>query len=650
MCGLCGFFVPGGARFPDDLLPRMTESLAHRGPDGDGHWSDAAAGVGLGHRRLSILDLSPLGAQPMRSKSGRFELVFNGEIYNFASLARELVALGHTLRAQGDTEVILAAFEQWGVAEATKRFNGIFAYALWDRQQVVLHLGRDHLGVKPLYYGWVGKALVFGSELAPITKFPGFTGAINRDAITLLLRHNCIPAPYSIYEGVKKLAPATILTIGESTGGERLNAYWSARQAFEAGQRQPFAGTDTEAVDALDTLLRAAVKSQMVSDVPLGAFLSGGIDSSTVVALMQAQNASPVRTFSIGFTEESFNEATYARRVSQHLSTNHTELYVTPEVARTVIPNLPRHYDEPFSDSSQIPTLLVSELARRSVTVCLSGDGGDELFAGYNRHVLGEQIWRRLRYLPQSARRLMAAAIRAISPSTLDRVVAGSGLLRSRQISQARIGGNLHKLAGLLDASGPDDIYRRLVSHWQDPKAVVLGAREPQTHITNRSDWPVAGTFTEHMAFLDLMTYLPDDILVKLDRASMAVGLEARVPLLDVRLVEFAYQLPLQLKLRNGVGKWVLREVLARYVPPTMFERPKSGFGLPLGQWLRGPLREWAEDLLSESQLRSDGYFKPAPIRRFWNEHQTGEADRQYELWDVLMFQAWLHDPNRRSV
>ena len=647
MCGICGYLAPGAQRLPEGLLQRMTSAIAHRGPDAEGHWRDDAAGVGLGHRRLSIIDLSPAGAQPMRSASGRYELTYNGEIYNFRDLARELVARGHSFRGHSDTEVILAAVESWGVEGATKRLTGIFAFALWDRETRTVHLVRDHLGVKPLYYGWVNGSLVFASELKPIARFPGFAAEIDRGAVALLLRHNCIPAPYSIYRDVFKLPPGTILSVRDTGDRPQPVPYWSARDAVERGVRDPIRGTDTELVDQLEAVLRDAVKMQMVADVPLGAFLSGGIDSSTVVALMQAQSSRPVRTFSIGFTEERYNEAPHAKAVAQHLGTDHTELYLTPQDATSVLPDMPRLYDEPFSDSSQIPTYLVSRLARQHVTVSLSGDGGDELFAGYNRHVLGEPLWHRLRRFPRGLRHLAARAITSVPPETWERGIGLTGLLRSRRVSRHRIGYNLHKLAEVLDAQGPERIYYQLVSHWKQPERVVLGATEPPTKVSDRSAWADTPTFTEQMMYLDLVTYLPDDILVKVDRASMAVGLEARVPLLDHRVAEFAWRLPLSAKLRDGVGKWALREVLYRHVPRALLDRPKSGFGVPIDQWLRGPLREWAETFLAEDRLRADGFFDPAPIRDLWAQHLAGRGDWHYHLWDVLMFQAWYHDPER---
>ena len=649
MCGIAGFWARPGSDVPPVVLTRMTACVAHRGPDTEGHFFDESGRVGLGHRRLSIVDLSPEGHQPMTSVSGRFVIVFNGEIYNYRRLSVELGSRGARFRGHSDTEVMLAAVETWGLEAAVRRFVGIFAFALWDRRDRTLHLVRDHLGVKPLYYGWTSKGLVFGSELRPIEQFPGFEKRIDRGALTLLLRHNCIPAPYSIYEQVRKLPPGQILTVTEGSTQATPQPYWSVAHVAEQGQANQLHLSDAEATEALDAMLRDAIGLQMTADVPLGAFLSGGIDSSTVVALMQAQSTRAVRTFSIGFAEEGFNEAHYARAVANHLGTEHTELHVTAAHALEIVPRLPTLFDEPFADSSQIPTFLVSKLARQHVTVALSGDGGDELFAGYNRHVFGDRLWQRIRHVPPSLRRLASRAIRAIPPGTIVRGARATGLLGSRQVNATHAGHYMHKLAGVLGAGGAAELYLGLVSHWTDPASVVRDAREPLTQITDSSSWPALSGFTETMLYLDLVTYLPDDILTKVDRASMAVGLEARVPLLDHRVVEFAWRVPLSQKLRDGRGKWLLREVLSRYVPAAMVDRPKAGFGVPIGQWLRGPLRDWAESLLDERRLADEGFFNPAPIRRAWAEQLSGSAERQFLLWDVLMFQAW-HEERGRSA
>jgi asparagine synthase (glutamine-hydrolysing) len=664
MCGLTGFWQSGGcaAEPATATLDRMATAIAHRGPDDAGIWLDADAGIGLAHRRLSILDLSPAGHQPMPSASGRYVLVFNGEIYNHLELRRELESNqphpgappsrgreshlegegGQRWRGHSDTETLLAGFETWGITATLQRAIGMFAIAVWDRAERCLTLARDRLGEKPLYYGWQGDSFLFGSELKALRVHPAFNAAIDRDALSLFLRHNYVPTPYSIYQGIHKLPPGTLLTLPSAHRSADLTpvAYWSLRDAVERGQAQPFQGTDAEAITALDDLLRDAVGRQQLADVPLGAFLSGGVDSSTIVALMQAQSSRPVKTFTIGFHENGYNEAHYAQAVARHLGTDHTELYVTPEQAQAVIPRLATLYDEPFADSSQIPTFLVSELTRQQVTVSLSGDAGDELFGGYNRYLLAGSISRKMRWLPPALRTLVARCITSLSPAAWDR---GYGVLASVLPDRWRFslpGDKAHKLAGILTAASPELIYRDLVSHWSQPAAVVVGATEPTTVLNQAATWPNLG-FEQRMMVLDALSYLPDDILVKVDRAAMAVSLETRVPLLDHRVVEFAWHLPLSMKIRHGESKWILRQVLDRYVPRSLIERPKMGFGVPLDRWLRGLLRDWAEDLLDENRLRQEGFFNPEPIRTKWAEHLAGTRNWQYHLWDVLMFQAW---------
>ena len=636
---------PGGAREePERAIRRMTDTLIHRGPDDGGVWEDPRAGIALGNRRLAIVDLSPEGHQPMHSASGRYVLAFNGEIYNFRALYEELKELGHRFRGHSDTEVMLAAFDEWGLARALRRFNGMFAFALWDREERSLHLARDRIGEKPLYYGCVGGVLLFGSELKALRAHPRFRGEVSRNALALYLRHNYIPTPYTIYEGVSKLLPGTRLTIDEAGNVSGPVPYWSAKAAAEHGVNNFFDGSDAEAVDELDGLLRDSIRMRMIADVPLGAFLSGGIDSSTVVALMQAQSERPVKTFSIGFYEEEYSEAGYAKEVAKHLGTDHTELYVTPEEAMSVIPRLPTLYDEPFSDSSQIPTYLVSELARRHVTVSLSGDGGDELFGGYNRYFWGRSIWRKIGWMPPRLRGAAAGAMTAVSPQAWDLAFKKLGPILPGKLRQRVPGDKLHKLAGILNVENPEVMYTSLVSLWKDPGSMIAGGYEPPTALTDPAQWADLPDFTQRMMYLDTVTYLPDDILVKVDRASMGVSLEGRIPFLDHRLVEFAWQLPLGMKVRNGQGKWMLRQVLNRYVPNKLIERPKMGFGVPIDVWLRGPLREWAESLLNERRLSDEGFFDPLPIREKWSEHLSGRRNWQYHLWDVLMFEAWLEE------
>ena len=647
MCGITGFLDCSRQLNDVELqstVTRMSDTIRHRGPDDSGAWVDAQAGIALGFRRLAIVDLTPTGHQPMSSADGRFIIVFNGEIYNFAGLRQELIGLGHSFRGTSDTEVMLAAVCQWGVEDAVKRFNGMFAFALWDRREQRLHLVRDRLGIKPLFYTWMGQTLLFGSELKALRAHPAFQTEIDRNALALHLRYSYIPAPYSIYQGVKKLTPGAILTIAaaQGAGGAQPQPYWSARQIAEQGVAHPFQGSDAEAESELDRLLRQSVSQRMIADVPLGAFLSGGVDSATVVALMQAQNERPVKTFTIGFYEDSYNEAIYAKAVAAHLGTEHTELYVTPEEAQAVIPRLPTLYDEPFSDPSQIPTFLVSQLARRHVTVSLSGDGGDELFAGYNRYYYGRQIWQNVSWLPRPLRAAGGKLLGLFSPGQLEAVQKGT--------RQSEVAEKVRKVAEVLGAENPEAVYYRLVSHWKEPTAVVKGSVEPPTILSDCRRWANLPDFTQRMMFLDLVTYLPDDILAKVDRASMGVSLEGRVPLLDDhRVVEFAWRLPLKFKIREGQSKWLLRQVLYRYVPPAMIERPKKGFSVPIDAWLRGPLRAWVEDLLSEPRLRQEGYFNPQPIRQKWCEHLEGKHNWHYYLWDVLMFQAWLAENRSRQ-
>ena len=652
MCGLAGYF---GGYWPHDeraalsRLKVMTDALVHRGPDSEGHWLDADSPVALGHRRLAIVDLSPAGHQPMRSSSSRYVIAFNGEIYNHLLLRQALegmdcrASLAMTgWRGHSDTETLLAGFDAWGIQGTVDRAIGMFAFAVWDRQTSTLTLGRDRLGEKPLYYGWQGRGndavFLFGSELKALRAHPAFVGEVDRGALSLLLRHNYIPAPYSIYKGIAKLQPGSLLTVSLQQPEPQLTTYWSGAQVAVNGVAKPFTGTPAQAVDALEVLLKDAVRQQMMADVPLGAFLSGGVDSSVVVALMQAQSSRPVKTFTIGFDEAGYNEAVHAKAVAKHLGTEHTELYVTPQQAFDLIPRLPTLYDEPFSDSSQIPTFLVSQLARQHVTVSLSGDAGDELFCGYNRYQMASSLWRKLSKLPLPLRKLMAQGITNVSPQTWNRL---AGVLPSA-MRAANVGDKLHKGANVLTSGSMDALYLGLVSHWDDPAAVVIGGLEPPTLLTGNAPALTGLDDVQRMMALDMLTYLPDDILTKVDRAAMGVSLETRVPFLDHRVVEFAWSLPQSMKLQGGQSKWALRQVLYRHVPKALIERPKMGFGVPIDSWLRGPLRDWAEDLLGEARLQREGYFHPAPIRQKWAEHLSGQRNWAYHLWDVLMFQAWL--------
>lgn len=651
MCGFTGFLggtASHGAVGEEALLRRMADAIARRGPDDSGYWCDVSQRVGLGHRRLAIVDLTTAGHQPMLSADGRYVVVFNGEIYNHMELRQELGQNGASpaWRGHSDTETLLAGFGAWGIEGTLKRLNGMFALALWDRQTQTLTLARDRLGEKPLYYGWQGqgaaRAFLFGSELKALRAHPAFCSEIDRGALSLMLRHNSIPTPYSIYQGISKLLPGSFLSVSLAQPEPRLSTYWSAAQVAVAGAGSRFTGTSAQAVDALEALLKDAVGKQMMADVPLGAFLSGGVDSSTVVALMQSQSARAVKTFTIGFDEAGYNEAEHAKAVAAHLGTDHAELYVTPEQAMAVIPLLPSLYDEPFSDSSQIPAFLVSQLARQQVTVSLSGDAGDELFCGYNRYQVTARIWRKLAAVPLPLRKAAAAGLTQVSPAAWTRFAGAIDGVLPKSLKFSNAGEKIHKGAGVLASQSVDDLYLGLVSHWDDPASVVIGGREPPTLLTGHAPALPGLDEVERMMALDMLTYLPDDILTKVDRASMGVSLESRVPFLDHRVVEFAWRLPQDLKLRDGQTKWALRQVLYRHVPRTLIERPKMGFGVPIDSWLRGPLRPWAEALLDESRLQREGYFHPAPIRLKWAQHLSGQRNWQHQLWDVLMFQAWL--------
>ncbi|MFZ5734955.1 MAG: asparagine synthase (glutamine-hydrolyzing) [Pseudomonadota bacterium] len=635
MCGIAGLVSDPGSHA--DIARDMALAIAYRGPDDAGVWEDSEAGVALSHRRLAIIDLSPMGHQPMASACGRYVTVFNGEIYNYqqmrAALEREGVG---NWRGQSDTEVLLAAIAQWGFKRALQASVGMFAIAVWDRNERSLMLARDRFGEKPVYYGRVGKAFAFASELKAFRVLPQWQAEVDRGALSLLLRHNYIPAPHSIYRGVFKLRPGTLLVL-RSGAEPRIESYWSAREVAQRTQALPFRGSGPEAVAQLETLLRQSLEGQMLADVPLGAFLSGGIDSSVVVAMMQAISRQPVRTFTIGFDQVDYDEATHAKQVAMHLGTDHTELYLSNRDALDTVPRLPDIYCEPFSDSSQIPTLLVSQLARRHVTVALSGDAGDELFSGYTRYEITDGFWNRLSVLPAPLRHVLAGALRIAPPAFYNTAMR----LLPAPLRPRRFGDNVHKAAGLLALQSVDDVYLRLVSHWTDPASIVRDGPEPVTMFSGLEPLPPLDGSVERMMYLDLLSYLPDDILVKVDRAAMAVSLETRVPMLDHRLVEFAMSLPLSIRRANGVPKWPLKQLLYKYVPQRLVDRPKMGFGVPLDRWLRGPLRDWAEDLLGERRLETEGYFHSAPVRAAWDDHQSGRRNNQYLLWDVLMFQAW---------
>jgi asparagine synthase (glutamine-hydrolysing) len=652
MCGLSGVF--DGAGRADlgalrTLALGMAATLRHRGPDSGGVWVDDAARLALAHRRLAIIDLSAEGRQPMHSVNERWVIVFNGEIYNFRTLRAELIAAGDHFRGASDTEVLLAALDRFGLDRALERITGMFAFALWDRATRTLHLVRDRLGKKPLYFGWLGQSFVFASELKALAAHPEFAPEVDRGALSALLRYQYIPAPHSIWRGICKLPAGTRLAISlddreaRSTAGllDRIRPYWCAKTIAEAGQAEPPPTSDAHALERLDALLGEAVAERMIADVPLGAFLSGGIDSSVIVALMQRHSARPVKTFTVGFAEQNYDEAADARQVANHLGTEHTELYVTPREAREVIPALPDIYDEPFADPSQIPTFHIARLARRHVTVCLSGDGGDEVFGGYQRYFVASGLDRRLRAWPPWLRRSAAGAMTALAPQAWDALLRRAQPRLPAGVRGHWSGDRMHKLAGLMRSADRDDLYHSLIRLANDPRAMLIDGSEPPAVFSDPGRAPRLDDYTHRMMYYDTVSYLPDDILVKIDRASMAVSLEARAPLLDHRVVEFAWTLPLSAKVRDGRGKWLLRQLFHRYLPEALASRPKQGFGVPLADWLRGPLRDWAETLLAEARLAEEGFFRPQPVRRKWQEHLSGTRNWSAGLWSVLMFQAW---------
>ena len=619
----------------------MAQAIAHRGPDGDGVWYDAAAGIGLAHRRLAVIDLSPLGAQPMRSSSDRLVISFNGEIYNYRELRAELAHHGCQFRSTSDTEVLLEAIEHWGLEATLRRVRGMFAFALWDRRERTLFLARDRFGEKPLHFGQCGRTLLFGSELKALRAHPAWRAPLNRDALALLLRHYYIPAPHTIYRGMRKVMPGTYTSV--RLRGHTLliedRPYWAARPLPRSNSHHP-RRTDDEVLECLHDALTEAVQLQMVADVPIGAFVSGGIDSSLIVSLMQRASRTPVRTFSIGFADQAYDEARFARPIASHLGTDHTELIVSGRDALAVIPRLPDIYDEPFADSSQIPTYLVSRLARGSVTVSLSGDGGDELFGGYQHYTTALDYWRRVQRVPATLRGLIRNVVDNL-PLPWIEVLATPALVGPWR-AQWHLPDRIKERSPALFAKSFHQLYRTYVSFWHCPEEVVLGAHEPATVLSGGDGYAPGLGAMEHMMFMDTRQYLPDDILVKVDRAAMQVSLETRVPLLDPRVAEIAWDTPLEVHRRDGRGKWLLRQLLARYVPTELFDRPKRGFSIPLAQWLRTELRDWAEHLLSPARLQREGVFEPKVIERRWRQHQAGLEDWSVQLWTVLMAQAWL--------
>ena len=647
MCGFTGFisFRSDFDATREAVVSRMADRIIHRGPDDSGAWADVEAGIALAHRRLSIIDLSPAGHQPMHSACGRYVLVFNGEIYNHFSLRSELLKAGYDTmwRGHSDTETLLASFALCGVSATLQRAVGMFAFALWDRRERCLTLGRDRFGEKPLYYGWIGSSFVFGSELKALRAYPGFNNPVSRGALGLYMQHCTVPTPYSIYENIFKLQPGYTLTLrAEDVSGRHLHIepYWRLTEAVSQGLADPVLN-EREAISLLDAALREAVALQAFADVPLGAFLSGGIDSSVIVALMQAQSERPVQTFTVGFDESGFDESPHALAVAKHLGTDHHAIRVTAADARSVIPLLPSLYDEPFSDSSQIPTYLVCKAAREHVTVALSGDAGDELFGGYNRYFWGKRVWNRLSWMPSGLRKGLGVGMLQLPMDRWDYI----GRMLPGRLGISRLGDKVHKLAyRMKTVQSLDDLYRSLVTEWPQEMIPVKGADHLATLLDNSN--LVAGiSDAEHRMMLwDSLTYLPDDILTKVDRAAMGVSLETRVPFLDHRVAELSWRLPLNMKIRGGEGKWALRQVLYKYVPRELIDRPKAGFGIPVGQWLRGPLREWVEALLDKHRLEREGYLKQAPIHILWQQHLSGRHDWTVRLWSVLMFQAWLEE------
>ena len=651
MCGINGFYSKSLSTF-HNVIVKMNSAISYRGPDSNGTWTDKSSGIVLGHQRLSIIDLSVSGNQPMRSSSGRFILTYNGEVYNHLEIRKELEKNNFNIKWRGfsDTETLLEAIDFWGIEKSLQKIDGMFAFGLWDQKNRCLILARDRIGEKPLYFGWQGKTInkvfLFGSELKSLKVHPQFEGVINRNAVALQLRHNCIPAPYSIYNDIYKLLPGHYLQLNEYDLKNNLlpspKKYWSLTDCAIHGNNNQLTLGKEEIQKDLETHLINSVKKQMISDVPLGAFLSGGIDSSTVVALMQSQSFQPVNTFTIGFAENEYNESQYAKKIAKHLGTNHSELYVSSKTAMEVIPKLPTIYDEPFSDSSQIPTFLVSQFAKQNIKVALSGDGGDELFCGYTRHAISKNFLNISRLIPLTFRKIISNGIKSVSPQSWNRL---SKFLPGLN-NYSKFGDKIHKGADILNARTLFDIYYILCSHWQNPTKTVINSEEPGTFLTDLRPKLKGLNSQQQMMVLDFITYLPNDILVKVDRAAMSSSLETRIPFLDHKLIEYVWKIPHSLKFRNGNGKWILKKILNKYVPKNLTERPKMGFEIPIGSWLRGPLRDWAENLLNKKRLQQEKYFNPELIRDKWEEHLSGKKNWQYDLWDILMFQAWIDENN----
>jgi len=639
MCGFAGLLNSDSQSHQDWYLTRlskMTKSILHRGPDDEGLWAEPSQGIGFGFRRLSILDLSPLGKQPMASACGRYHLVFNGEIYNHSQIKEEILnstIFQFEFRGRSDTEVLLASITCWGIEKTLEKINGMFSIALWDQSEQKLFLCRDRLGEKPLFYGWVRNTFVFASELKSLSCLEEFQKDLDQEALSLFFRHSYIPTPYTPYKNIFKLKPGTFLEISQQNFREpKFRKFWSARNSIQKAVSSRFQGSLSEGISSFHSLLKDAVKIRMEADVPLGAFLSGGIDSSLVVAVMQAQSSSAIKTFTIGFEEKKFNEAEQAQKISQYLKTEHTELTVTAKEAQDLIPQMSQIVDEPFGDASLIPTYLVAKLAKQKLTVALSGDGGDELFAGYPRYHLGQKYLSRFKYWNPNAKEKLALFLRKIPQPLWNRLLS--------RTSWTAPGEKIYKLSEALETNSSLELYRKLISHFDPPSEITLESREVPT-LLSHPDLDFTDPI-EQMMYLDLVTYLPDDILVKVDRATMAVSLEGRMPLLDHRLVELAWSFPLHWKLQDGIGKILLKGILKTYLPKELFERPKMGFSVPVGDWIKGPLKNWAENLIEEKKIKDQGILKPHVVRRLWKEHLENKRNRQHQLWDILMFQDWI--------
>ena len=648
MCGINGFYSNSLNTY-NNVIARMNSAISHRGPDAKGFWEDKNSGIVLGHQRLSIIDLSAAGNQPMQSKSGKLILTYNGEIYNHLEIRKELEIFNSDIkwRSKSDTETLIEAIDFWGIEKTLGKIEGMFAFGLWDQQKHSLILARDRIGEKPLYFGWQGngkdQVFLFGSELKGLKIHPSFCGELNRNSIALQLRHNCIPAPYSIYKDIHKLLPGHYLHLNEKDLKNSLlpdpKIYWSLEKIAIHGNNNQINLSEEDMIDEFHKCLQISVKKQMISDVPLGAFLSGGIDSSTIVAMMQSQSIRPVKTFTIGFEDSDYNEAEYAKKIAKYIGTDHSELYVSSKKAMEIIPELPTIYDEPFSDSSQIPTLLVSKLSKNHVKVALSGDGGDELFCGYNRHIMSQKFSNIFRLMPFALRKVFSSSIRLISDKNWNSLSKFLPVLNQYH----NFGDKLYKAANALESKTIQDMYYMLCSHWTNPTDVVKESREPGTFLTEFKPDLNSLNNQQQMMLLDLLTYMPNDILVKLDRAAMSFSLETRVPFLDHKLIEHVWKIPHHLKFRNNQGKWILKQILEKYIPKNLIERPKTGFAAPIGTWLRGPLKDWAENLLCEKKLKQDGYLNYDLIRHKWKEHLSGNRNWQSDLWDVLVFQAWFN-------